>query len=91
MKVFVYHSLKKSGYYLYVANKDDFSPVPEALLPRLGKLEFALEFELDKNRRLATENPQTVIDNLKSTGYHLQITDPLGVPHTVDKAPINRD
>lgn len=87
MNVFVYRSLKKNGYYLYVLNEGDFERVPEALTTALGSLEFALNFELNSERTLASENPQTVIDNLTTAGYHLQINDPLIAPHIVDKSP----
>jgi len=87
MKVFVYHSLKKNGYYLYLPHENGFEKVPENLLTALGKLEPALTFELTKDRKLATENPATVIDNLTQTGYHLQITDPLAPLHLADKTP----
>jgi len=53
----------------------------------LGELSPALTFELTKDRKLATENPETVLQNLQQTGYHLQITDPLAPIHVPDKAP----
>lgn len=87
MKVFVYHSLKKNGYYLYVPQENDFEKVPDNLLKALGELEPALTFELTKNRKLATENPETVLQNLQEAGYHLQITDPLAPLHVPDKTP----
>jgi len=87
MKVFVYHSLKKNGYYLYLPQENEFEKVPENLLNALGELVPALTFELTKDRKLATENPATVIDNLTQTGYHLQITDPLAPLHLSDKTP----
>ena len=90
MKVFVYHSLKKNGYYLYVPEENNFSKVPDNLLQALGKLEPALTFELTKNRKLATENPETVLQNLQQAGYHLQITDPLAPMHLADKTPAAR-
>ncbi len=77
MNVWVYKSDRKSGYYLYVTAKDDFSAVPDTLLTRLGKLELALEFELHKKRKLASENAETVLENLRQQSYHLQINDPL--------------
>ncbi len=90
MNVFVYRSLKKNGYYLYVPEKGNFEKIPETLTNALGQLEFALEFELVEGRRLATENPQKVRDNLKNPGYHLQMTDPLLTPHITDKTPISK-
>ncbi len=90
MKVFVYRSLKKNGYYLYVAKENDFEKVPPTLLQELGELVPALTFELTKTRRLATENPEKVYNNLHDTGYHLQITDPLAPLHVADKTPASR-
>ncbi len=87
MNVYVYRSLVKNGYYLYVLEEDNFDQVPAALKEALGKLEFALNFALTEDRRLATENPRKVIDNLQSIGYHLQITDPMAAPHLNDKTP----
>jgi len=90
MIVYVYRSLKKNSYYLYVAQKNNFERVPEDLLQALGKLEFALEFELSKDRKLATESPQKVQRNLETIGYHLQITDPLLALHVADKMPVSK-
>ncbi len=90
MQVFVYHSLRKNGYYLYVSQENNFESVPENLLQALGKLEPSLTFELTTTRKLATENPQTVMENIQQSGYHLQITDPLAPLHVPDKAPAGR-
>ena len=90
MKVFVYHSLKKNGYYLYVPEENNFRKVPDNLLQALGELKPALTFELTKNRKHATENPETVLQNLQQAGYHLQITDPLAPMHLADKTPAAR-
>jgi len=87
MKVFVYRSLKKSGYYLYVPEQDNFEKVPVDLKQALGKLEFALDFELTHDRRLANESPEKVKSNLQQVGYHLQITDPWGSIQLSDKRP----
>jgi uncharacterized protein YcgL (UPF0745 family) len=77
MKVWVYKSERKSSYYLYVATEDDFSNVPDALLKGLGKLDLALEFILHADRKLASENTETVLSNLNNQGYHLQINEPM--------------
>jgi len=77
MRVWVYKSERKSGYYLYVSAEDDFSDVPDTLINGLGKLELALEFDLSADRKLASENADTVLGNLRQQGYHLQINDPL--------------
>jgi len=90
MNVFVYRSLKKNGYYLYVPEQDNFEKVPANLLQALGKLEFALDFELVSGRKLATESPEKVKTNLQQIGYHLQITDPMASLHLADKTPATK-
>jgi hypothetical protein len=73
MQCFVYKGSKKEGLYLYLATRDDFSAVPQPLLDRFGALEFALEFELNENRKLSRENPAEVMKNLTEHGFHLQM------------------
>ena len=77
MDVFVYSSSRKNGYYIYLAEKDNFDAIPESIRPGLGTLHYALTFELDKTRKLASEDPEKVMKNLVENGFHLQITDPV--------------
>lgn len=77
MKVFVYRSDKKNGWYLYVADENDFTRVPEQLLTTLKPMELALQFELHADRSLARGNAPQVMADLREKGYHLQIGDPL--------------
>ena len=80
MDVFVYRSNKKTGFYVYLPKKDDFTAIPSALGQALGKLEYSMEFDLTPTRTLASEDPQKVLDNIAELGFHLQITDPLATP-----------
>jgi uncharacterized protein YcgL (UPF0745 family) len=73
MQCFVYRSSRRADTYLYLARRDDFSGVPVSLLDLLGRPEFALEFELTADRRLAQEDATTVLANLKTQGYHVQL------------------
>lgn len=73
MRCYVYRSSRKADTYLYVAAKDDFSRVPEGLLGVFGTPQFALEFELTSERRLAQEDPVQVLENLQTRGFHLQM------------------
>ncbi len=69
----IYRSSRKVDTYLYLANKDDFSIVPESLLGLFGDPEFSFSFELSMDKKLARENAAEVLDNLSSQGYHLQL------------------
>jgi uncharacterized protein YcgL (UPF0745 family) len=59
--------------YLYVAEEDDFTAVPEALLEQFGKPLLVIGLELCSERKLAREDVEIVMSNLRTRGYHLQL------------------
>jgi uncharacterized protein len=73
MPCYVYKSLKKHLFYLYLVKKDDFSSVPEELLQSFGMLEFVLELELTPERKLAKVDSQKVLVRLESKGFFVQL------------------
>ncbi len=83
MEVYVYSSDRKSGYYVYLANKDAFDVIPDALQSALGKLSLALSFDLNARKKLAQEDPEKVRKNLEQNGFHIQISDPLLNPDQI--------
>ncbi|WP_018863119.1 MULTISPECIES: YcgL domain-containing protein [Thioalkalivibrio] len=76
MQCYVYRATRRADTYVYLPEKDDFSELPDGLTRALGRLEFALEFELTPDRTLAQEDPQQVLANLKEQGFHLQFPPP---------------
>ncbi len=77
MNAYIYKSSRKSELYLYITQKDDFSNVPPSLVDSMGKEPiFVMEIELTPERKLARENINTVIQNLATKGFHLQIPPP---------------
>ncbi|HPF72524.1 MAG: YcgL domain-containing protein [Rhodanobacteraceae bacterium] len=72
MQVFIYRSRRRNETYLYLAERDDFDRVPEALLKAIEPLEFSFSFELSSGRALASEDPAIVRRNLSDAGFHLQ-------------------
>ncbi len=85
MQVFVYRSSRKEGAYVYLPKQDDFEAIPEAIRARLGRLTFALEFELTPDRRLATQDAAVVLANIAERGFHLQM------PPAIDLDPMTED
>jgi len=71
----IYRSNRKVDTYLYLADKDDFSILPENLLGVFGVPEFSFSFELTLEKKLARENTSEVLANLEAQGYHLQLQD----------------
>ena len=69
----VYKGTRRDETYLFVPAHDALERVPPALLQAMGRLEFVIEIELHRNRRLAREDVQTVMRNLEDKGYHLQM------------------
>ncbi len=70
---YIYHCSAKADMYIYLSEKDDFTCLPEELQKKLGLIKFSMELDLDSNKKLARENPLTVIDNLKKQGFHIQM------------------
>lgn len=73
LQCWVYRSPRKSQMYLYLAERDGFSAVPEALLSRFGEPRLVIELELTAQRKLAREDVVEVMRNLRGQGYHLQL------------------
>jgi hypothetical protein len=74
MKTFIYKSRKKDELYLYITEKDNFTNVPQALYDSMGKEPiFVMELDLSPEKPLARENVETVINNLKTQGFHVQM------------------
>ena len=73
MHCFVYASLRKADTYVWLARHDDFSVLPDSLALMLGDLRFVLEVELDAQRKLPKEDVATVLANLQTQGWHLQL------------------
>lgn len=89
MITYIYKSRLKDEIYLYIAKKDDFSTVPQALYDSMGKEPvFVMQVDLGAERKLARENVETVMKNLKQQGFHLQMP-PQALNITSFKEPIN--
>lgn len=85
----IYRSSRKFDTYLYLAEKDDFSVVPEDLLRVFGPPEFSFSFDLTQERVLAKEDSGEVLDNLASQGYHLQLQDDILVEQMLAMKAVN--
>ena len=72
MHAYVYKSQRKADTFVYLAERDGFSRLPEPLRTQLGALAFVLEVTLTPDRKLARENPEDVRRNLAARGFHLQ-------------------
>ena len=73
MKVVVYKTPGQKDLFLYVAEEDGLSRVPEPLLQKFKMPEIAMTFDLHDARTLAREDPKKVLRNIKKAGFHLQL------------------
>ena len=72
MQAYVYKSQRREDTYVYLAARDDFERLPEALRTRLGALRFVLEVALTEQRKLAQADVALVRANLIARGFHIQ-------------------
>ncbi|BFI97367.1 MAG: YcgL domain-containing protein [Rhodanobacter sp.] len=73
MQCFVYASRRKPDTYLWLAERDGFDALPGSLRSMLGELRFAMELQLDAQRRLPREDAAQVLAHLREQGWHLQL------------------
>jgi uncharacterized protein YcgL (UPF0745 family) len=85
----IYRSSRKPDTYLYLADKEDFSVVPEDLLRVFGLPEFSFSFDLTQERELAREDAGEVFDNLANQGYHLQLQNDILVEQMLAMKAVN--
>lgn len=72
----IYKSAKKEGAYLYIAKKDDFSRVPDALMQMFGKPLPVMTIKLE-GRQLASVDVEKVKQALNEEGFFLQLPPPV--------------
>ncbi|MFT4873254.1 YcgL domain-containing protein [Congregibacter sp.] len=69
----VFRSPRKAGMYLYVKREEGLERVPESLLTVFGSPESALVLVLDPGRKLAMADTATVLGDLESKGFYVQM------------------
>lgn len=84
MQCYVYRSSKKDGLYVYLAEEDGLSQLPQPVLHQLGEPELAMSVDLAKRASLGHENIEEVRKNLKEQGFHVQM--PKNIEHLVQQA-----
>ena len=69
----IYRSKQKTGLYVYLLEKDDFSVIPKSLITRVGKLEFNFSMQLTEAKKLARLDAKQVISQLKKDRFFIQL------------------
>jgi len=73
MQCWIYRSNKQDEMYLYLAVRDQFERVPEALLTRFGKPELVMDVDLASRDKLARADITKVKQALIEQGFYLQV------------------
>ncbi|MFT4574446.1 MAG: hypothetical protein ACI85N_001548 [Gammaproteobacteria bacterium] len=74
----IYRCSKQDGMYLYIHEDKTSDDLPEELIKMAKELTHTMDLELSPERKLAREDINVVMKNLKEKGYHLQMPpDPL--------------
>ena len=58
---------------MFVAEKGEFSELPEALLNLFGQPEFSFEFLLTSDRTLQNGDAQEILEKIEEQGFYLQL------------------
>jgi len=70
----IYKGDRHRDTFLYLVEEDGFHRVPAELMVRMGTLQLVMRLDLHPGRRLARENILTVLEDLRTKGYHLQLS-----------------
>ena len=73
MKCTVFRSSLKDFTYIYLLAGNDYEDLPVSLRKVFGEPEFVMNLELSPERKLAYEDVNRVMRNLKEQGFHLQM------------------
>ena len=73
MECFIYRCSLKPDMYIYLAEEDVFECVPKEIFNSLGIVEFSMELDITPDTKLAREDTEAVISNLKQHGFHIQL------------------
>ena len=73
MQCYIYRSSIKEGLYVYLADEDGLSKLPEPVLKQLGTPEFSMTLDLLPERKLIQEDTAVVLGNLENQGFHVQM------------------
>lgn len=74
MQCYVYRSNRKFGSFLFLAEKDEFGPVPETLMNIFGEPEFSFDFDLQPERKLAIPVDAAEVQRvIRENGFFLQL------------------
>lgn len=82
MQCYIYRSSIKDGLYVYLADENGMEKLPEPLKKQLGDPQFSMSLDLTEERKLGQENTQTVLENLATQGYHVQM--PKDIEHQLE-------
>jgi len=72
----VYKSIRKPQTYLFIAKRDDFSPVPDALLTQFGPPQLVSLLNIKEQTKLALADAANVLLSITKDGYYLQLPPP---------------
>ena len=72
----IYRSSRKEGMFLYVAKRDQFDAVPEALMQQFGKPQFVMFFNLAGEKPLKRAKNEDVLQAIEQQGFYLQMPPP---------------
>jgi uncharacterized protein YcgL (UPF0745 family) len=72
----VYKSIRKSQTYLFIIKRDDFAPVPDALLTQFGPPQLVSLLNIKPDTKLAMFDANKVISAVQNDGYFLQLPPP---------------
>lgn len=88
---YIYRCSAKPDMYIYIGEENGFDKIDEKIRKKLGSLDYAMSLELDKDSKLARENPEQIMENIHSQGFHLQLPSEVSVEELLENIAKNQN
>ncbi len=73
MKCSIYRGKRKEDHYVYLAEADNFDPIPDAIKRLMGEFVLAMELEITPESKLAANNAEEILEKIEEQGFFLQM------------------
>ncbi len=73
MKCSIYRGKRREDHYVYLAEADNFDPIPDTIKRLMGEFVLAMEIEITLESKLASNNAEEILSKIEAQGFFLQV------------------
>ncbi|MCF6218991.1 MAG: YcgL domain-containing protein [Gammaproteobacteria bacterium] len=73
MKCSIYRGKRREDHYIYLAEANNFDPIPDTIKRLMGEFVLAMEIEITLESKLANGNAEEILTQIEAQGFFLQM------------------